>query len=56
MSKRRLLGLMTTGVLASLACAGLPFLLAKPIRITEASCDRLRPGLTQTEVEAKKCL
>ena len=51
MKKRRLLGLMTVGVAAMLVCAALPFLLTKPIRITEANCERIRPGMTRTEVE-----
>ena len=52
MNKRRLLTLMTIGVLALLACAALLFLLPKPIDVTEASCGRIQPGMTRTEVEA----
>ncbi len=52
MSKRCLLGLLTAGVLALLACAAAPVLLPKPIRITQASCARIQPGMTRTEVEA----
>ena len=47
-----MLTLLAAGVLAFLACAAVQLVLPKPPRISQASCDRIQPGMTRAEVEA----
>jgi hypothetical protein len=51
MSNRYWLMLLTASVMTLLIGGTLALLLRKPIRISEASCHRIQPGMTQREVE-----